>query len=426
MGSIYLIIAVIIILIAISFLFDFNIGPLAVLAAMIIGKICMGYGTGQIIGMVPGNTLLTIIILSAFYGFALENGTAQILIENLLDRFGAKTAFLPVLIFLMTMVLSGIGLGSGNATMIMAPIALGIAAEAGIEPIVMAMAVSCGAASGSNFPFSFGGAIASSLIAEGGYLTDGVPVVMDAAIRNTLIQITSFLLVYFWKKGYRAGAISKKEIPVMTKLQKKTCCLTATVVSCSVLPLIISVLYPHPLIRQLAGYLDINVVMLVGIIAAMGLRLADERIVVKERVPWLLIIVISGMSMMIGIARENGIIDLLGQALKANLPESWILYTVILISMIMSLFSGAISVVVPTLYPMVPGITAGMGIDMGLLYGGILNGATCGGTSPYSTGGMIILSAYPKLEKRRKFLLELMIMPFFQVVIAGFFYTVGR
>ena len=75
-GVLYVVLVTIVALIAISFFFEFNIGPLAVLAALVIGRVFMGASSGSLVEMIPGSTILTLILLSAFYGFALENGTA--------------------------------------------------------------------------------------------------------------------------------------------------------------------------------------------------------------------------------------------------------------------------------------------------------------------------------------------------------------
>lgn len=423
-GLLYLVLGTIVALIAVSFLFEFNIGPLAVLAALLIGKVFMGSSIGGLLGMLPASTILTMILLSAFYGFALENGTANVLIQRMLNRFGRKMALFPVGIFALTAVLSGIGLGSGNATMIAAPIAMAIAAEADIAPLAMAMAVGCGAAVGSNFPFSFGGLIAVTLIEGSGELANATPAIMGAALRGVLIQALCFLLVFLQQKGYRNSGMEQKAVPDMTPVQKKTAALIGIVVSLSVLPPVADMLLQSPVTAALANYCDINTVMLAGIVAAMLLRLADERAVIKNHVPWMLIVVISGMSMLIGIARQNGIVEVLGSAVSHNLPVFAIQYVLLLIGMVMSLFGGAVSIVIPTLYPMVPGIAAATGLDIGTLYGCVLIGATCGGLSPYSSGGMILMSAYPSDKHRRKFMMGLLSMPLLQSVISMLVYAI--
>lgn len=411
-------------LIAISFLFEFNIGPLAVLAAFVIGRVFMDASSGSLVGMIPGSTILTLILLSAFYGFALENGTANVLIQRMLNRLGQKMSLFPIGMFALTTVLSGIGLGSGNATMIAAPIAMAIAAEADIAPLAMAMAVGCGAAVGSNFPFSFGGLIAVTLIEESGALANATPAIMGAALRGTLIQVLSFFAVFLQQKGYRNSGMTQKTVPDMTSVQKKTAVLIGVVVAASVLPPVADMLLQSPVTSALAGYCDINTVMLVGIVAAMLMHLGDERIIIRKHVPWMLIVVISGMSMLIGLAKQSGIVQLLGSAVSRNLPLSTVQYVLLLIGMMMSLFGGAISIVIPTLYPMVPGIAAATGLDIGRLYGCVLVGATCGGLSPYSSGGMILMSAYPSDRHRRKFMLGLLCMPLLQSAISMLVYAI--
>lgn len=424
MNPLCLVIMILVSLIAINFFWEFNIGPPAVLCALLIGKIYLGFDNSKIIGMIPGSTLFTMIVISGFYGFALENGTAHLLIQKLLNGFGHRAAFIPVLIFGITILLSGAGLGSGNATMIMAPFALGIAGEAAISPLVMAMAVSCGSAIGSNFPFSFGGAIAVSLIEEGGYMASGTAAMYDAALKNTVIQTISFLIIFFWKRGFSNQGMAEKEIVRMTDRQKKTGILIGAVVCASIGLSVLSGLCLQGVMGKITGFLDIHVVLLVGIILAMAGRLADEREVIRKYVPWMLIVVISGVSMLIGIARFCGVVEILGNIFTMNISVSMMPYAVLVTGMLMSLFGGTISIVVPTLFPMVPGIVSGTGLESGGLFGCVLNGATCGGISPYSSGGMILLGAYTGQHSRRKFLAELMVMPFYQIAVAAMCYMI--
>ena len=424
MNLLYLVLGTIVALIAISFFFDFNIGPLAVLSALLIGKICLGLSSSKVVAMAPAGTILTMVVLSAFYGFAMENGTAEALIAHLLERFGRRLSLLPVVVFFLTALLSGVGLGSGNATMIMAPIALTIAAEAAFDPLSMAAAVGCGAAVGSNLPFSFGGLIAVTLIEESGAMADATPAIMQAAIRNAAIQFICFFAVFLLKHGYKNRGISLQRAPELNPMQKKTAWLILAVVLLSIVPPILDMVIHTPWSSTLSGICDINTVMLLGIIAAMLMKLADVRQIAKKQVPWLLIVVISGMSMLIGIAREGGIVDWLGQVLSKNLPTGLIPCIMLLIGMLMSLFGGAISVVVPTLFPMVPGVAAATGLNMGSLFGCVLVGATCGGLCPYSTGGMIMMSAYPKVQNRQRFMLGLLCMPFFQTLVSILVYMI--
>ena len=417
-----LVLGVIIALIIFSFFSKFNIGSPAVLASLLLGRVLLGMGAAQTAGFIPTGTILTLIALSVFYGFALENGTADVVIQRILYRFGRRSDWMPLLIFTTSALLSAAGLGCGNATLIMAPIAMSLVSSTSTSPLIMAVAVSCGSAAGGNFPFSYGGMVASDLIENAAYLKNATPLIFDSAMHNLVINLVAFLVLYVFCRREKTS-IKVKEHVSFNRIQRNTFRLTCGTMFCSITPCTLSLIIPCKFTEQLADIFDISTVLIVGIIIAQAMHLAPEREILRKHVPWMLLIVISGMSMLIGIARECGILELLSQIYTESVPDGFRQYLVMIVSMVMSLFAGAISVVIPTMYPLVPAI-ASSASEMSLMYGMILVGATCGGISPYSSGGMILLGAYPDNHKRRKLLLQLLIMPFYLTLIACLIYAI--
>ncbi len=421
-----LVLGVIITLIIFSFFSKFNIGSPAVLASLLLGRVLLGMGVAQTAGFIPAGTILTLIALSVFYGFALENGTAEVIIQKILYRFGRRSDWMPLLIFTISALLSAAGLGCGNATLIMAPIAMSLVSSTSTSPLIMAVAVSCGSAAGGNFPFSYGGMVASDLIENAEHIHNATPVIFDSAMHNLVINLVAFLVLCIFCRGKKTSekpSVEVKENISFNRIQQKTFRLTCGTMFCSITPCLLSLIIPCQFTEQLADIFDICTVLIVGIILAKAMHLAPEREILKKHVPWMLLIVISGMSMLIGIARECGILELLSQIYAESVPGGFRQYLILAVSMVMSLFAGAISVVIPTMYPLVPAIASSVS-EMSLMYGMILTGATCGGISPYSSGGMILLGAYPDNQKRRKLLLQLLIMPFYLTLIACLIYAI--
>ena len=68
----------------------------------------------------------------------------------------------------------------------------------------------------------------------------------------------------------------------------------------------------------------------------------------------------------------------------------------------LSFFSGGVSVVCPLLFPMIPAIVAQTGLSLPLVLGFTYVGATCTGTSPFSTGGAFTVSTAVNDEQRNK------------------------
>ena len=83
---------------------------------------------------------------------------------------------------------------------------------------------------------------------------------------------------------------------------------------------------------------------------------------------------------------------------------------------LMSIFSSAISVVLPTLYPLVPGIAADTGLSAPLMYSAIFVGATMTGISTLSTTGSMVLVGCRGEEARNNLFYQAIILPF---IMAG-------
>lgn len=412
-----IILILIILLIAVGFFFDINIGPIAMLLALILGKTAFGLGTGTILGFIPINVLFTVLLISVFYGFAMENGTAQIMISRAVESFSGKPWLISPVIFLVTAIASGSGLGT-NVALIMAPIAMQIAIESGIHPLIMAVGVSGGSTIGSNLPFSLGGSVAKSLIEADGLMVNGFPAVMNATLVNAIVQTMTFIVLYFVLKGFRNRGYSRIQTSELTAKQRATVRLIIFVVVLGAIPAIAANIIKSEFLTAFANICDLNFAMLLGIIIAERKHLADVRQVTEKRVPFMLIVIISGMCMMIGVAKEAGVIQMLSDFLAKQGSQTTIVTIAIITAMLMSLFGGAVSIVLPTLFPVATSIILATGIDPAVMYSAIFVGATCGGISPFSSGGMIILSACTDLEIRRKLLVQLIPVPFILALFA--------
>ena len=92
-------------------------------------------------------------------------------------------------------------------------------------------------------------------------------------------------------------------------------------------------------------------------VTAMLLRLANAEKVIKNHIPLQTLITFTGMSLLMGVARQAGFVDWLSALVTENVPAFFILPALSLISSSMSCFSSTTSVVLPTLFPLVKDIS---------------------------------------------------------------------
>ena len=184
-----------------------------------------------------------------------------------------------------------------------------------------------------------------------------------------------------------------------------------------IIPNFVGELTGNSAIRSLAGRLDVGFVMMIGGCVASVLNLADDRQVLRFQVPWTTLVMLGGVSMLIGVGKEAGLVELLAGLISGHLPKILIAPVLSLSAGLMSVFSSAISVVLPTLYPLVPELTKDTGVSAQLMYSVIFVSATITGISPLSTTGSMILGGCKSEKVRSRLFYQVIPLPFILLAV---------
>lgn len=121
-----------------------NIGLVAIPFAYIIGAFFMHMKPSDVIDLWPTHIFFVILAISLFFGFAMANGTLAEIANGLLYRFRAAPVMLPVMILLVSVLISALGAGYYAVMVLMVPIALLVCRKIGINPLVGALCADCG------------------------------------------------------------------------------------------------------------------------------------------------------------------------------------------------------------------------------------------------------------------------------------------
>lgn len=113
--------------------FSVNTGLLALSFAYLIGAFVIGLSINDILAMFPTKIFMVIFGLSLFINFAVVNGTLDKLAKLLLYYARNFTKFLPILIYLISALVSGLGAGFFTTVAVMTTIAMVLAKEAGLN-----------------------------------------------------------------------------------------------------------------------------------------------------------------------------------------------------------------------------------------------------------------------------------------------------
>ena len=141
-----------------------NTGIIAGSLATVIGIIMLQMTAADFFSLVPSKIIFTVTVITIFYGYLSENGTLSAVIDYMIYALKGNARMLPVAIFILSILISAIGIGAPTATAILAPIVMSIAPRIRQSSLLLGVSVSYGVCIGGNFILSQGGIIASSII----------------------------------------------------------------------------------------------------------------------------------------------------------------------------------------------------------------------------------------------------------------------
>ena len=145
-----------------------NMGVLAFVGAFLVGTLVAGKTTSDIIAGFPGGLFLTLVGITYLFALAQNNGTIDWLVQLAVRAVRGRIAAIPWIMFADLGGVDSVGAVSPGAVAIIAPIALGFAAQYKISPLLMGLIVIHGAQAGGFSPISIYGGITNGVVAKAG------------------------------------------------------------------------------------------------------------------------------------------------------------------------------------------------------------------------------------------------------------------
>ncbi|HHX22675.1 MAG TPA: hypothetical protein GX723_01435 [Thermoanaerobacterales bacterium] len=406
---------------------DVNIGILGMSVAFVVGAFGLDMSPGALIGMWPTRLFVLMVTIPYFYNFAMLNGTLEKLASNIIYLFRKIPWAMPIVMFVLSYVLAGIGAGQQVSTVMLVPVAMSIAIETGMSPILAALAVFLGGAGGFT-PISMIGLVINSLVVQVGYSQEIADAIGIQTMFNVLKAcVVMFAICYFAFKGYKTSLkdINIKKPEPFDEKQKITLGIIGVFVAILVFPFVINFLVPGiPFIVTLTKKVDVVFVSTICAVAATLLKVADEKAALA-RVPWRVAIMLCGISILIGVAAEAGAVDLLSNFVSANASTGLAPVFLAIASALLSLVVSG-NVVNMTFFPLVPGLVAAIsGLNPGVLFTSIAVGGFFSAVSPFSTAGGLILGSIQYDDIRDNVYKWLLAMPFILTFMLIVLITIG-
>lgn len=370
----YISLLVFVAVIAAAFIFKVNTGLAAIMASLIL-VFATGMKEKFIISAFDSKMFLMIFGVMYLFCIAQENKTLDVLARKVIAMCKGKVKLFPVILFVLGAVLSAIGPGLISVTALMAAIIVALAKRTGCSPISLLPFGTLGAFAGGLSPVTPSGIVAMTKAEEAGILGLAGPLNLKMALINVLFGAVLYFFVFKWHKFTPAptapGAESEKA-PAFTGKQWVT---LLGIVAVAVM-----------------AFLGINVGLAAICVAVLltVFRCADEGAALKK-ISWGTLLMITGVGILISLVTELGGITLLRTGLEKIIGANTASAIMCFLAGVMSWFSSASGVVMPTLIPTVPGMVAGSEL---IITVGVCIGAHMAALSPLSSCGGLMLAAY--------------------------------
>jgi len=364
-----------------------NVGVLAFALAWIFGLVGGG-GSDLVVKAFPAQLFVTLAGVTLLFALAESNGTLERVATAALRLARGDARALPVILFFIACAVSTVGPGAIASVALVAPMAMAVARRAGVSPFLTALAVTNGANAGNLSPVSAVGVIANTKMAEAGL--GGHEIKVWAA--NFFAHLIVGAVAYFALGGLRrSGSSSAEEMAGTAPLDARFSrpqWLTAAVIA-----------------AWIAAVMGLGVPLgpaaFAGAAALILIRAAEETDALR-RMPWPAILMVTGMSALVGVVERTGGMALFTSLLARLARPSTVNALIAFVTGVISTYSSTSGVVLPAFLPTVPGLVRELGGGDPLAIALSINvGASIVDVSPLSTLGALCVAAVadPEVSK---------------------------
>jgi di/tricarboxylate transporter len=362
-----------------------NVGVLAIAFAWIVGVYFGGIPADQIAAGFPVQLFLTLAGMTMLFTQAQLNGTLDKIAHRAVGLCRGNAGFIPVMFFIVAASLASLGPGNIASAALVAPVAMAVGGRAKIPAFLMAIMVGNGANSGSLSPFAPTGIIVNGLMNKIGLTGLEWSVYWTNLAAHAGVAFTAYLIF----GGIKLFASQSVETSVTVDSMERKNWITIAVIAA----LLIAVITTR-----------INIGMGAFLAAGvLGLLRAAEHGESIRKMPWNVIVMVSGVTVLIALLEKTQGLALFTELLARVSTKDSVTAVVAFITGVVSVYSSTSGVVLPAFLPTVPGLAAQIGgADPTSVALAMNVGSHLVDMSPLSTIGALCIAAAPTDVDTRK------------------------
>lgn len=391
--------------IVLSMVSRINVGLIAIAAAWLIGVYVVGLDANKVLAGFPAGLFLTLVGATLLFAVAEVNRSFEAVAGRAFTLARGSVRVLPIVFFVLAFFFSAIGPGAVPAVALLIPLAMVLGARADIPPLLTALMVANGANAGNLSPISAVGIIANSRMEAAGIGGHEGIVMLANFLAHAAVAGMAYVYFLFWMRSQvRKVAPVDAEVPPLDRAQVWTLVVLATWV--------VGVVF----FRLHVGLSAFTAALILIVV-----RAGDELAAIK-RMPWGIILMVTGVAVLISILETSGGMDLFTKLLATVATPSTVNGVIAFVTGAISTYSSTSGVVLPAFLPTVPGLVRELGGGDPLAIALSINvGSSIVDVSPLSTIGALCVAAVSEAATARKLFNCMLIWGFAMVIVGALF-----
>lgn len=378
-----------------------NMGLLGFAAAFGVGVFAAGMAAKDVFAGFPADLFLTLVGVTYLFAFASANGAIDRLVDAAARAAGARAAVMPWLVFALAGLLTAVGAPGPAAVAMLAPVALRLAAQFALSPLLMGIMLIHGTQAGAFSPSSVYGGITNGVAERAGLALEPAFLFFASLCFNLLIASLAFLVLGGLAVARRrepAVPLASASSEPATREQRLTW-LALGLLAVASLGLGMNI-----------GFVSVAVIVLLAIAVPTGHAQAEKG------VAWSTVLLICGIVTYVGVLERAGTVTWLGEIITAlGMPMASALLLCVLAGVVSAFASSTalLGVLVPLAVPL---LSAG-DLPVAGTVAAIAVATTIVDTSPFSSNGALVVASAQ--EQERPLLLRHLLGYTVLVVLAG-------